>query len=114
MKVHYFYPYLANDGKNNFYIITKSAKKTYFGAARYTDFSKHKMKVVKTGIFYGMRKMKIGLNQVLPVNLPQLGFGVIGYHGISQALKKVMKILKNDFCNIILWNIYYRNGFSRN
>ena len=42
MKVHYYYPYLAKDGKHKFYIITKSEKKIYFGAAGYSDFTKHK------------------------------------------------------------------------
>ena len=38
----YYYPYLANDGKHKYYIITKSEKKIYFGAAGYSDFTKHK------------------------------------------------------------------------
>ena len=42
MKVHYYYPYLANDGKHKFYIVTKTEKKVYFGAAGYSDFTKHK------------------------------------------------------------------------
>ncbi len=36
MKVHYYYPYLANDGKHKYYIFTKSEKKIY------SDFTKHK------------------------------------------------------------------------
>ena len=42
MKVHYYYPYPANNGKHKYYIITKSEKKIYFGAAGYSDFTKHK------------------------------------------------------------------------
>ena len=42
MKVHYYYPYPANDGKHKYYIITKSERKIYFGAAGYSDFTKHK------------------------------------------------------------------------
>ena len=42
MKVHYYYPYLANDGKHKYYVISKSEKKIYFGAAGYSDFTKHK------------------------------------------------------------------------
>ena len=42
MKVHYYYPYLANDGKHKYYVISKSEKKIYFGAAGYSDFPKHK------------------------------------------------------------------------
>ena len=42
MKVHYYYPYPANDGKHKYYIVTKSEKKVYFGAAGYSDFTKHK------------------------------------------------------------------------
>jgi hypothetical protein len=37
--------------------------------------------------------MKTGLNLVL---IP-LAFGVAGYYGTNQALKKVTKILKKDF-----------------
>ncbi len=40
MKVHYYYPYLAKDNKHKFYIVTKSEKKIYFGAAGYSDFTK--------------------------------------------------------------------------
>ena len=42
MKVNYYYPYPANDGKHKYYIITKSEKKIYFGAAGYSDFTQHK------------------------------------------------------------------------
>jgi hypothetical protein len=42
MKVHYYYPYIAKNGKHKFYIITKTEKKIYFGAAGYSDFTKHK------------------------------------------------------------------------
>ena len=38
----YYYPYPANNGKHKYYIITKSEKKIYFGAAGYSDFTKHK------------------------------------------------------------------------
>lgn len=37
-----YYPYLANDGKHKYYIITKTNKKVYFGAAGMSDFTKHK------------------------------------------------------------------------
>ncbi len=42
MKVHYYNPYIAKNGKNKFYIITKTEQKVYFGAAGYSDFTKHK------------------------------------------------------------------------
>ena len=42
MKVHYYYPYIAKDGKHKFYIITKTEKKVYFGQASASDFTKHK------------------------------------------------------------------------
>ncbi len=32
MKVNYHYPYVTNDGKQKYYITTKSEKKMYFGA----------------------------------------------------------------------------------
>ena len=38
----YYYPYLANDGKHKYYIITKSDKKKYFGQAGASDMSIHK------------------------------------------------------------------------
>ena len=42
MKINYYYPYPANDGKHKYYIISKSEKKIYFGAVGYSDFTKHK------------------------------------------------------------------------
>ena len=42
MKIHYYYPYQANDNKHKYYIITKNEKKIYFGAAGYSDFTQHK------------------------------------------------------------------------
>jgi hypothetical protein len=38
----YYYPYLANDGKHKYYIVTKSDKKIYFGQASASDFTHHK------------------------------------------------------------------------
>ena len=38
----YYYPYLANDGKHKYYIITKSEKKIYFGQAGASDMTQHK------------------------------------------------------------------------
>ncbi len=40
MKVHYYYPYPAKDGKHKLYIFTKTEKNVYFGAAGYSDFTK--------------------------------------------------------------------------
>ncbi len=37
-----YYPYPANDGKHQYYVITKSERKVLFGAVRYSDFTKHK------------------------------------------------------------------------
>ena len=37
-----YYPYPAHDGKHKYYIITKTGKKIYFGAAGYSDFTIHK------------------------------------------------------------------------
>jgi hypothetical protein len=37
-----YYPYPANDGKQKYYIITKSGRKVLFGAVGYSDFTKHK------------------------------------------------------------------------
>ena len=39
-----YYPYPANDGKHKYYIITKSGHKVSFGAAGYSDYTKHKDK----------------------------------------------------------------------
>ena len=38
----FYYPYKADDGKHKYYIITKSGRKVFFGAAGYSDFTKHK------------------------------------------------------------------------
>ena len=37
-----YYPYPANDGKHKYYIITKSGRKVLFGAAGYSDYTKHR------------------------------------------------------------------------
>ena len=37
-----YYPYPANDGKHKYYIITKSGHKVLFGAAGYSDYTKHR------------------------------------------------------------------------
>ena len=42
MKLHYYYPYPANDRKHKYYIITKNEKKVYFGQASASDFTIHK------------------------------------------------------------------------
>ena len=42
MKIHYYYPYPANDGKHKYYIVTKAEKKVYFGQAGASDFTIHK------------------------------------------------------------------------
>ena len=42
MKIHYYYPYQANDNKHKYYIITKNEKKIYFGQAGASDFTIHK------------------------------------------------------------------------
>jgi hypothetical protein len=42
MKIHYYYPYPANDGKHKYYIITKNEKRVYFGQASASDYTIHK------------------------------------------------------------------------
>jgi len=93
MKVHYYYPYPANDGKHKNYIITKSERKYILALLDIQILPNIKTKKEKIGIFHAMRKMKSGVNRVLI--LPD--FGVGGYYGINQRLKKVMKTLKKDF-----------------
>ena len=38
----YYCTYPANDGKHKYFIMTKSGKHFYFGAAGYSDFTIHK------------------------------------------------------------------------
>ncbi len=59
MKVHYYYPYFAKDGKHKYIIITKTEKKIYFGAAGYSDFTKHKNEDRK---YRYILRHQIGLN----------------------------------------------------
>jgi hypothetical protein len=42
MNMKYCYPYPANDGKHKYFIMTKSGKHIYFGAAGMSDFLHHK------------------------------------------------------------------------
>lgn len=37
-----YFPYPAKDGKHKYYIITKTNKKVFFGAAGYSDYTIHK------------------------------------------------------------------------
>ena len=37
-----YFPYKSDKPDKKYYIITKSGKKIYFGAAGYSDFTKHK------------------------------------------------------------------------
>ena len=41
MKIHYYYPYQANDNKHKYYIITKNEKKIYLYVA--SPFGKNKI-----------------------------------------------------------------------
>ncbi len=93
MKVHYYYPYLAKDGKHKFYIITKTEKKVYFGAAGYSDFTNHKDEARKQRYIKRHENKKIGVN----LGYIPLEFGVGGYYGANQQLKKVMRTLKDGF-----------------
>jgi hypothetical protein len=94
MKVHYYYPYKSDKPEKKYYIITKSEKKIYFGAAGYSDFTKHKDEARKQRYIKRHEKnedwSKSGIDTA--------GFWSYFYYGTNQALKKVMKILKNDFC----------------
>ncbi len=42
-----YYPYPATNGKNKYYIITKTGKKVYFGALGYEDYTIHKNPIRK-------------------------------------------------------------------
>ena len=42
MKVYYYYPYKSDKPEKKYYIITKSEKKVYFGAAGMSDFPHHR------------------------------------------------------------------------
>ena len=56
-------------------------KKIVFGAAGYSDFTKHTDEKGKTKIYQTKRKKtETGTNQVFILR----GFGVSGYYGISQ------------------------------
>ena len=38
----FYFPYKANDGKHKYYIMTKTGRHIYFGAAGMSDFTIHK------------------------------------------------------------------------
>ena len=62
MKVHYYYPYIAKDGKHKFYIITKTEKKYILGLLAIQILRNIKTKQGNKDILNVMRKTKIGLN----------------------------------------------------
>jgi len=43
----YYYPYKANDGKHKYFIMTKTGRHIYFGAAGMSDFTIQKDEVRK-------------------------------------------------------------------
>ncbi len=88
-----YYPYPANDGRHKYYIITKSGRKVLFGAAGYSDFTKHKDEDRKQRYISRHKIMKIGVNPELI--LPD--FGLVGCYGINPQLTRVIGILKIDF-----------------
>ena len=47
MKLHYYYPYKSDKPEKKYYIITKTEKKIYFGAAGYSDMTQHKNEACK-------------------------------------------------------------------
>ena len=52
----YYYPYKSDKPEKKYFIMTKTGKHIYFGQASASDFTHHKMKIEKIGIFYVIRK----------------------------------------------------------
>ena len=85
MKINYYYPYPANDGKHKYYIITKSEKKIYFGAAGYSDFPNYKDEARRQRYIKRHEKNESKYwNGINPV-LIRLVFGPCFCFGINQA-----------------------------
>ncbi len=94
MKVHYYYPYKSDKAEKKYYILLNQKRKYILDRLTPRILQNRKILKENKDILNAMKKLRIGPNPVLIL----LDFGVIGYYGIKQALKKVMKILKNDFC----------------
>ena len=58
----YYHPYKSDKPEKKYFIMTKTGKHIYIGQASASDITHHKMKTEKIGIFYVIRKMKIGVN----------------------------------------------------
>ena len=72
-----YYPYPANDGKHKYYFITKSGHKVSFGAAGYSDYTKHKDKDRKQRYIDRHKNKRIGVK----LELILLDFGLAGCYG---------------------------------
>ena len=87
----YYYPYKSDKPEKKYFIMTKTGKHIYFGAAGMSDFTKHKDEDRKNRYIDRHKHNedwgKSGIDTV----------GVAGSYGINQPLEKVIKILKKDF-----------------
>ena len=61
-----YWPYKSDKPEKKYYIITKDNKRVYFGAAGYSDFTKHKDEARKQRYIKRHEKMSlnIGINPV--------------------------------------------------
>jgi hypothetical protein len=91
----YYFPYPSDKPEKKYYIVTKDNKRVYFGAAGMSGFTIHKDEERKQRDIKRHEKMNLnsGINPVLIL----LHSGLYIYYGINQPLKKVIKILKENF-----------------
>ena len=58
----YYYPYKSDKPEKKYFIMTKTGKHIYFGAAGMSDLRNIKTRIEKIDILIGTSIMKIGVN----------------------------------------------------
>ena len=107
MKVHYYYPYKSDKPDKKYYIITKTEKKVYFGAAGYSDFTKtnkdeaRKQRYIKrhennedwskSGIDtagFWSRRLRLDASRELPCGYPRVPQSPVGLSGSPVLMQR--------------------------
>ena len=88
-----YYPYVSDDPKRKFYIITNSGRRIYFGDSRYQHFTEGHLNEIRRKAYMNRHKKNENWN-----NIDSAGFW--SYHYLwwfptyKEAYEEIQKILK--------------------
>ena len=88
-----YYPYVSDDPKRKFYIITNSGRRVYFGDSRYEHFTEGHLNEIRRKAYMSRHKKNENWN-----NIDSAGFW--SYHYLwrfptyKEAYEEIQKILK--------------------